>query len=163
MDGEALRSIGLILAGIAAVAGLLAIGLLALVIWQARKIDVPEGAGFVETLQHTPLVVVLFLDTLDLALDILAAPIAWIVLDRIGLKALRGVSALEALIPFTNFIPTMTLAWIGARLLGPRVAPASLNQAIYQTEKPPNGTQTIIIEGEKSPEPDSGDWYKDFS
>ena len=58
------------------------------------------------------------IDLLDLALDFLAAPISWLILDRLGLKALRGVSAVEALIPGTQLIPTMTLCWFGVRLLG---------------------------------------------
>jgi hypothetical protein len=40
------------------------------------------------------------------------------ILDQLGLKALRGVSAVEALIPGTQLIPTMTLCWFGVRLFG---------------------------------------------
>jgi len=61
--------------------------------------------------------VVVLIDLLDFALDFLAAPLAWVILDRLGLKALRGVSTVEALIPLTQVVPTMTLCWIGARLL----------------------------------------------
>ena len=61
---------------------------------------------------------VLFLDVLDLALDFLSAPIAWVVLDRLGLKGLRGIATFESLIPFTQAIPTMTLAWIAVRVMG---------------------------------------------
>jgi hypothetical protein len=85
---------------------------------QVRRMHIPPDAGFVETLLLTPFVVVLFVDLLDLAFDFLAAPIAWVVLDRMGLKALRNISALEALVPFTQVIPTMTIAWVGVRLLG---------------------------------------------
>jgi hypothetical protein len=84
----------------------------------ARRLNIPPDAGFAETLLLTPLVVVLFIDLLDLAVDFLAAPIAWIILDRMGLRALRNISVLEALVPFTQVIPTMTLAWIGVRVLG---------------------------------------------
>jgi hypothetical protein len=52
-------------------------------------------------------------------LDILAAPVVWVVLDRLGLRALRNVSAIEALIPFTQPIPTLTASWIWVRLFGP--------------------------------------------
>jgi hypothetical protein len=62
--------------------------------------------------------VVVFLDVLDLALDFLSAPIAWIVLDRLGLKGLRGFATVESFIPLTQAIPTMTLCWIGVRLMG---------------------------------------------
>ena len=82
-----------------------------------RKLDVPPNASFIETLYYTPLLVVIAVDLLDLVFDFLAAPISWTLLDRLGLKALRGVSTVEALIPGTQLIPTMTLCWIGARLL----------------------------------------------
>jgi hypothetical protein len=95
----------------------LALLLLIVVIRQVRKINVPPDASFQETLLLTPISVVLMIDLLDLGLDFLAAPIAWIILDRLGLKALRGVSAVEAVIPLTQAIPTMTLAWIGARVM----------------------------------------------
>ncbi len=85
---------------------------------QMKKIDVPIDATFTETLLLTPFIVVVFIDLLDFGLDVLAAPFAWVILDRMGLKALRGVSAVEALIPFTQAIPTMTISWIGARVLG---------------------------------------------
>jgi hypothetical protein len=39
------------------------------------------------------------------------------VLDRLGLKGLRNKAAIEALIPFTQPIPTFTLSWIAARTL----------------------------------------------
>ena len=95
----------------------LAILLFLIVIRQLKQIDVPPDAGFTETLLYTPFLVVVFIDLLDFGLDILAAPFAWVVLDRLGLKALRGASAVEALIPFTQAIPTMTISWIGARVL----------------------------------------------
>ena len=100
--------------------GALVLALLMLVVvWrQVRHIDVPPDAGFAETLLYTPISVALMIDLLDFALDILAAPAAWVILDRLGLKALRGVSALEAVIPMTQAIPTMTICWLGVRLLG---------------------------------------------
>jgi hypothetical protein len=81
-----------------------------------KRIEVPPDATFTETLLLTPFLVVVFVDLLDFGLDVLAAPFAWVILDRMGLKALRGVSAVEALIPFTQAIPTMTISWLGARL-----------------------------------------------
>ena len=94
----------------------LALLLFAYVLRKIQKIDVPANAGFTETLRYTPFAVVLLIDLLDLALDILAAPFSWIILDRLGLRALRAVSAIEALIPFTQPIPTMTLCWLFVRL-----------------------------------------------
>jgi len=93
--------------------------LLMIVAWrQVRTISVPPGAGFGETLAHTPFLVVVIIDLLDFALDVLAAPVTWVLLDRWGLAALRNVSALEALLPFTQPIPTMTISWIWVRLFG---------------------------------------------
>ncbi len=100
-----------------AVSLLLGLLLLGWVAWQVKRIDVPEGADFSETLRHTPFTVVLMIDLLDFALDFLGAPIAWIILDRLGLKALRGVATVESLLPFTQFLPTMSIAWIGARII----------------------------------------------
>lgn len=115
---EFLQNFVFVLLSVMGVALVLAIILLAIIIVQVRRIHVPPNAGFTETLLYTPFLVVLFLDVLDLALDFLSAPIAWIVLDRLGLKGLRGVATVESLIPFTQPIPTMTLAWIGVRLMG---------------------------------------------
>lgn len=87
--------------------------------WRSiRRLDVPPTAGFFGTLRYVPLGLVILLDLLDFGLDIFAAPVSWIVLDRLGLKGLRNKAALEALIPFTQPIPTFTLGWIAARSLG---------------------------------------------
>ncbi len=115
---EFLRTFGLVLAGFMFFALVMGFFLLGIVVWQVRKIDVPSGAGFGETLLYTPFLVVVMIDLLDFALDFLAAPISWFILDRLGLKALRGVATVEALLPFTQLIPVMTLSWIGVRLLG---------------------------------------------
>ncbi len=100
------------------VALVVAIILLAIIIVQVRRIHVPPDASFTETMFYTPFLVVVFLDVLDLALDFLSAPIAWVVLDRLGLKGLRGVATVESLIPFTQGFPTMPLAWVAVRLFG---------------------------------------------
>jgi hypothetical protein len=115
---EFVRNFGLTLLAVMGISGILALILLVIIIVQVRRIHVPEGAGFAETLLYTPFLVVLFLDVLDLALDFLSAPIAWIVLDRLGLKGLRGFATVESFIPMTQMLPTMTVAWIGVRLLG---------------------------------------------
>jgi len=100
----------------------LAIILLIIAIRQVKKVRVPPNAGFVATLQGTPLVVVLGLDLLDLALDIFAAPVAWVLLEYFGLKGLQGMSVVEGIIPGTQLIPTLTLCWIFSRLMPDRLA-----------------------------------------
>ncbi len=117
MNTDILQTIGLYVLGVMGCAltlGLLLLGYLLVVV---RRIDVPPDADFTETLRLTPFVVVVMIDLLDLGLDILSAPFAWVILDRLGLKALRGVAAVEGLLPFTQVIPTMTLLWLGARFL----------------------------------------------
>ncbi len=119
MFEEGLRDFGLFIAAMMAVSFVLAMLLLVFAVRRLRRIDIPEDAGFGEALLCTPLALVLFIDLLDFALDILAAPFTWMILDRLGLKALRNVFAFEALLPFTQFIPAMTIAWIAARVFGP--------------------------------------------
>lgn len=117
---EPLRQLGIYLLIAMGCALVLALLLLGFVLRQVRRINVPPGASFAQTLLHTPFIVVLFIDLLDFGLDFLAAPLAWVLLDRWGLKALRNVSALEALLPFTQPIPTLTLSWAWVRLFGTR-------------------------------------------
>lgn len=112
-----------LLVGLAVVLGFSFLGfllMLALAVRQVRKINVPPDAGFVQTLRLVPISVTIAIDLLDLSLDILAAPIAWVVLDRLGLKALRGVGAVQGLIPGTQIVPILTVLWLGVRLLGIR-------------------------------------------
>ncbi len=99
-------------------AGLIVVAsLLIYVTRRVRKIKLPRGAGFATALRATPLSVVLLLDALDWSLDILSAPITWLLLDRLGLAPLRGVAVVKDLIPFDNFIPAMTLGWLAVRVL----------------------------------------------
>jgi hypothetical protein len=84
---------------------------------QIRGLRVPRDAGFFATLRYVPLTLVVLLDLLDFALDIFAAPLSWVILDRLGLRGLRNKAALEALIPFTQPIPTFTISWFAARML----------------------------------------------
>lgn len=120
---EDLRAIGIFMLATMGVSLILALILFTLVVRRLRRLNIPPGAGFGETLMYTPLALVLFIDLLDLGLDILAAPVVWVVLDRLGLRALRNVSTVEALIPFTQFIPTLTASWIWVRLFGPGTLP----------------------------------------
>lgn len=84
--------------------------------------------GFADTLRAVPLKLLIGLDLLDLGLDVLAAPVVWLLLDRAGLKSLRTVASLEALVPFTQPIPLLTLSWAFVRisdsLRGIRARPA---------------------------------------
>lgn len=93
-------------------------------IWVWRRVQrlrLPDEATFVEAMRLTPFSVVLFLDLLDLGLDVFSAPISWVVLGRLGLTKLRGATVLEAFIPGTQMIPLMTASWILIRLFGPKL------------------------------------------
>ena len=90
--------------------------LLAWIFWRIKRINLPPDADFLTALRATPLIVVIFLDLLDFSLDFLAMPIAWVVLGRLGLTPLRGVSIVEEFIPGTQLVPVMTVSWIYARL-----------------------------------------------
>jgi hypothetical protein len=66
------------------------------VLWRVRKIQLPPDADFFTAIRLTPLVVVLLLDLLDFTLDFLSAPVAWLLLTRLGLGPLRGVTVVES-------------------------------------------------------------------
>lgn len=108
----------LVLMGIGVI---ISLALLGWVVWRVRRINLPPGADFFTALRATPLSVVILLDLLDLSLDIFGAPFAWTILTYLGLKPLRGVTILESLIPGTQLIPTMTVAWVIARQISPNV------------------------------------------
>ncbi len=109
---------------VSAVGLTLSLAVLGWVLWRVRKIQLPVGADALTALRMTPLAVVILLDLLDLSLDIFSAPVSWTILGYLGLSPLRGVTVVESLIPGTQLLPTMTLAWLGARWLG-RSPPAS--------------------------------------
>lgn len=112
---EGLRRFLLFLAGVSLVA-LLAAAVLALLLWRRlRKLQVTPGAGFWQTLREVPFGLVVVLDLLDLALDVFATPVVWWLLGRLNLRALREVASIEALVPFTGPIPTMSVCWLLAR------------------------------------------------
>ena len=108
-----------ILLGLMGVALLLALALLGWVFWRIRRIQLPPDADVLTTLRATPLSIVILLDLLDFALDVFSAPISWIILTRMGLGPLRWVAVIKDLIPFTQFIPAMTVGWLIARILPP--------------------------------------------
>jgi hypothetical protein len=107
----------------------MAVLLLVIAVRQVKRIRVPPNAGFVATLQGTPFVVALGLDFLDLALDVFAAPLAWVILEYLGLKGLQTVTVIESLFPGTQLIPTLTLCWAAARLM-----PDQLSQLLRAAE-----------------------------
>jgi hypothetical protein len=80
------------------------------------RLRVPQNADFFTTVRAVPLSLVVGLDLLDLALDVFSAPIIWYILNRFGLQALRNVATIEALIPISGPIPTLTIAWFAARI-----------------------------------------------
>ena len=95
----------------------LAVVLMAVTYRRLKRIHIPPDADFVTTLRHVPLSLVLFLDLLDFGLDFFSVPIAWVLLSKLGLQSLRGVTVVEEIIPGTQLLPTMTAAWFAARLL----------------------------------------------
>ncbi len=102
----------------AVVVGLILTALLTVwILRSVRRISLPPDADFFTALRATPLLVVLMLDLLDFSLDFLSAPIAWPLLGHLGLNPLRQVTVIEELIPGTQVIPTMTLAWLAARFI----------------------------------------------
>lgn len=87
-------------------------------VWlRIKRIQLPPDAGMLTALRATPLSIVILLDLLDLGLDFLSAPFAWAILGHFGLLPLRAVTLAAALIPGTQFLPTMTGAWLIARLI----------------------------------------------
>ncbi len=113
--GAGLDLLTIILLSFAVVLGLSVVVFL-WVVWRVKRIDLPADADFMTALRVTPFSVVLLLDLLDFGLDFLSAPAAWVLLNWLGLKPLRGVAVIEGLIPGTHLLPTMTVAWIIARL-----------------------------------------------
>lgn len=117
MTDALMQILTVIVISMGAVGALAIIGLL-FMIRSLRHIQVPHDADFFSTMHYVPLTLVVLLDLLDLSLDIFSAPIAWLVLDRMGLTSLRNVASVEGLLPFTGPIPTLTVSWFLARVLG---------------------------------------------
>ena len=116
-----LRDIVLILLVLAGLALLLAGLLIFWIVTRIQRIKLPPNADPITALRLTPLSVVVTLDLLDFALDFLSAPIAWTLLNYLGLLPLRAAAAIVSVIPGTQFLPTMTVAWILARLGAPKI------------------------------------------
>lgn len=137
MDGNLLRDIGITFLIIAGAALAMAAVFLAVTIEQVRRLRLPPGLGFIATLRQVPFGLVLGLDLLDLALDIFSAPISWIILTKLNLQGLRTVTAVESLLPFTQPIPTLTLAWIVVRVFNISGNETSLAWLNGQPQEPP--------------------------
>ncbi len=82
-----------------------------------RRIRIAADSDFFTTVRAVPLSLVIGLDLLDLGLDVFSTPITWMLLDRLGLKALRNIATVKAVIPVLDMIPALTLAWLVARFL----------------------------------------------
>jgi len=125
-----------------AIAGLLALTR------SIRRLHIPREADFFTTMRHIPLALAVLLDLLDFGLDIFSAPILWIALDRMGLPNLRNKATIEALIPFTNVIPTFTVSWFAARLLnlGAPLLPEPYDQYGYPPPRAGRGREPTIID-----------------
>ena len=95
------------------------------------QIEVPEDADFFETLQVIPITVPLALDLLDMAFDVFSAPISWIILELLGLRALQMITIFEGLIPGTQLIPTLTVAWFIAKGMKKKTRQSPLRQALH--------------------------------
>jgi hypothetical protein len=102
-----------------AIAVLAVLALAAAVLYLAwrkvRRIRIAADSDFFTTVRAVPLSLVIGLDLLDLGLDVFSTPITWLLLDRMGLKALRNVATFKAVIPIADMIPALTLAWLAAR------------------------------------------------
>jgi hypothetical protein len=106
----------LLVFGVVAALSLVSAVILVALLWRRLRRLRTSGGGFWQTLREVPFGLVVVLDLLDLALDVFSAPIIWLLLKRLGLTALREVATIEALIPISAPIPTMTACWLAARL-----------------------------------------------
>jgi hypothetical protein len=146
MDAIDWKAVLVFLGALALVSVTLAVLLLTAVHRRLRKVRVPPGADFFTTVRAVPLGLVVGLDLLDLGLDTLSAPLIWLILNRYKLQSLRNIATVEALIPVSGPIPTLTIAWLAARLFGlgrppdPNVLEAERVGPNEYTVRPPRGT-----------------------
>jgi len=112
-----LRTVVEVLGALFLIALVLAVWLLAWALkrLRERRIRVAPDADFFTTLRAVPLALVVGLDLLDFGLEIFSTPIIWFILNRLKLQKLRDVATIEALIPISGPIPTLTIAWLLAR------------------------------------------------
>jgi len=96
---------------------------LALMIKRIRTMHIPATNDLFTTLHHVPLILVVLLDLLDFSLDIFSAPIAWAILNRMGLSSLRNTATIQAVIPISNTIPCLTIAWFSVRVFKLGIVP----------------------------------------
>ncbi len=106
----------LVLLALVSFASLVAAGVMVALLWRRLRRLRTTGRGFWQTLREVPLGLVVLLDLLDLGLDVFAAPVIWFLLRRLNLTALSEVATIEALIPISAPVPTMTLCWLAARV-----------------------------------------------
>ena len=132
---DSLRTFGFVLLSLLVIGVVLGTIMLALVWRSLRRVKVPPNADFFTTVRAVPLGLVVGLDLLDLGLDMFAAPIVWLVLNRFKLQALRNVAAFEAIVPFTQPVPTLTIAWCAARLLNLGDPPRAHDPPIVDTDE----------------------------
>ena|ERR1700687_1383399 len=125
----------------AAVAALLVVTLAAAALYLAyrklRRIRIASDSDFFTTVRAVPLALVVGLDLLDIGLDVFSTPITWLLLDRLGLKALRNVATIKAVIPIGDMIPALTLAWLAARFFKLGRAPEAhlVDPKVIETER----------------------------
>lgn len=131
-----LEQLLMVIAALVVVAALLGLGGLLLLHRKLRRLHLPPNADLPTTLRAVPLALVVTLDLLDLGLDVLATPIVWVVLSRYRLQALRNIAAFEALVPFTQVVPTLTLAWLAVRLLGLGMRPEEVTTIDVEEQRP---------------------------
>lgn len=120
---------------VSGVALAIALVLIAWLFFKIRSIRLAPDADALDALRAAPLTVVVVLDLLDLALDIFSAPISWILLSRLGLLPLRGAAVIKDIIPFTGYIPAMTIGWVGVRVYDRYRLSASKGLARLQRSK----------------------------
>jgi len=82
-----------LLAAVAAVALILSAIILFWALRILRRVRVPANADFFTTVRAVPLSLMVRLDLLDLALEVLSTPIIWVILSRFRLQALRNAWA----------------------------------------------------------------------
>ncbi len=132
---DGLRTFGQVLLSLLIIGVLLGALVLALIWRKLRGIKVPPDADFFTTVRAVPLGLVVGLDLLDMGLDVFATPIVWMILSRFKLHALRNVATVEALVPFTQPVPTLTLAWFAARMLNLGSPPSRSEPSILEADE----------------------------